>query len=361
VASPAVILNAIQAARAADLGAGNYLSNWERSAPALSVKRAADWINSAGGNPNALVDAVLLGYGVFGRANGDAGPLRQAIVNWSALSLATELKHWMAFSVQVDRGSIPGGKPILAPSFRYATTGDVMSVNRCFESASLMVQKAFLAAKKALNGPGAERTLMQQWFGAHDATRFGRVVHNLKTLNDQLFLKQVIVYYRGLRVSGPTDDAADAQLLAQPRDAFAAAWNANSRSIKSYNRNFAHIEVGRKFFSFTGKNAGQDFGVLQGVSPGIANRIQALTGGTATAVTRLPAAPRASVSGTDSLGGVLIHELSHHLCGTADEVMPGTVNTKAYGQNKCTTLAAQAPNKAINNADNYEYFCEAFQ
>lgn len=59
----------------------------------------------------------------------------------------------------------------------------------------------------------------------------------------------------------------------------------------------------------------------------------------------------APVSGTDSRGGTLIHELSHFtvVAGTDDHV---------YGQSGAASLAASNPTDALDNADNHEYFAE---
>lgn len=59
----------------------------------------------------------------------------------------------------------------------------------------------------------------------------------------------------------------------------------------------------------------------------------------------------APLSGTDSKGGTLIHELSHFnvVAGTDDWV---------YGQSGAQSLAISDPTKALNNADNHEYFAE---
>ena len=60
---------------------------------------------------------------------------------------------------------------------------------------------------------------------------------------------------------------------------------------------------------------------------------------------------KAPLAGTDSQGGTLIHEMSHFntVAGTNDYV---------YGQAGATNLAITNPDKAINNADNHEYFGE---
>jgi len=59
----------------------------------------------------------------------------------------------------------------------------------------------------------------------------------------------------------------------------------------------------------------------------------------------------APMSGTDSKGGTLVHEMSHFnvVAGTDDWV---------YGQSGAASLAVSDPAKAIDNADSHEYFGE---
>jgi peptidyl-Lys metalloendopeptidase len=59
----------------------------------------------------------------------------------------------------------------------------------------------------------------------------------------------------------------------------------------------------------------------------------------------------APMTGTDSKGGTLIHEISHFtaVAGTDDWV---------YGQSGAKSLAISDPSKALNNADSHEYFAE---
>ena len=59
----------------------------------------------------------------------------------------------------------------------------------------------------------------------------------------------------------------------------------------------------------------------------------------------------APLTGTDSKGGTLIHEMSHFnvVAGTDDHV---------YGQTGAKNLAASSPDQALDNADNHEYFAE---
>lgn len=59
----------------------------------------------------------------------------------------------------------------------------------------------------------------------------------------------------------------------------------------------------------------------------------------------------ASNTGTDSKAGTLIHEMSHF------NVVAGT-DDWAYGQTAARSLASSDPTKALDNADNHEYFAE---
>ena len=60
---------------------------------------------------------------------------------------------------------------------------------------------------------------------------------------------------------------------------------------------------------------------------------------------------QAPATGTDSKAGTLIHEMSHF------DVVAGT-DDWAYGQTNAKNLALNDPNKAVENADNHEYFAE---
>ncbi len=59
----------------------------------------------------------------------------------------------------------------------------------------------------------------------------------------------------------------------------------------------------------------------------------------------------APLSGTDSKGGTIIHELSHF------DAVSGT-DDWAYGHSAAKSLAISDPAKALNNADSHEYFAE---
>jgi peptidyl-Lys metalloendopeptidase len=59
----------------------------------------------------------------------------------------------------------------------------------------------------------------------------------------------------------------------------------------------------------------------------------------------------APMTGTDSKGGTLVHEMSHF------NVVAAT-DDHAYGQSAAKNLAISSPTRALDNADNHEYFAE---
>lgn len=59
----------------------------------------------------------------------------------------------------------------------------------------------------------------------------------------------------------------------------------------------------------------------------------------------------APMTGTDSKGGTMVHELSHF------NVVAAT-DDHAYGQSAAASLAISNPARALDNADNHEYFAE---
>ena len=65
---------------------------------------------------------------------------------------------------------------------------------------------------------------------------------------------------------------------------------------------------------------------------------------------------RRDISGTDSMMGTIVHEMSHGAAGIKDVKVNGV---EMYGQDNCRYLARNDSKKARNNADNYEHFAEA--
>jgi hypothetical protein len=68
--------------------------------------------------------------------------------------------------------------------------------------------------------------------------------------------------------------------------------------------------------------------------------------------------PLSNFDGQDKFE-TLVHELSHVILGTDDEMISGS--RPAYGAVDARLLAVNAPNKAFNNAENWGFFVEEFR
>ncbi len=294
---------------------------------------------------------VLLAYQAFGRHPNSVVPtFREIIKTWAAAELTAELKAYYEFSTAPKKGVL------LMPSFRHATSGNRENAKSTLTAASVAMMKAYLAAYTGKQGAGPERTRMETWFGAFDGTRYGTVVANLKKLSDVLGSKPICVYYRGTNLKGPSDEAGENK--AAPKEtAFAAAWRTEDMPAdlkRAFSTTFSHVVLGEKFFNYKGKRTG--------VASNIAARV-AMFGPVRTGLTR-PTETYASTTGSDSVAGVLVHELSHNICNTDDVELPSpspNAGEDCYGQENCKWLAQHVPAGAIKNADTYEYYFEEFQ
>lgn len=196
-------------------------------------------------------------------------------------------------------------------------------VEEGIREARAMIVRGVTVAKAGLRGDAEAAALMTRWFGPRPApaplgerdwwagaARILGVVESFITSN-------VNVYYRG-----------DDSLLGRPDDYPGAAGKLTAQDLGGY----AESSVGtmdnviglcKLFFRRTG-NANRTFTM--------------------------------KLFGYDSVGGTLVHELSHNLCKSDDHDAPN--GGTCYGTAACLALAAQLPRRAWYNADNLEYFCE---
>lgn len=205
------------------------------------------------------------------------------------------------------------GDIYLAQSFEYANSKQRVDVPKAFERAKLLVNSAYLGMAMAGNSTSPERAIYTKWFGAFDQGRLQRVKKIINDVHGALFLKGVVLYYRGPGCQGPSDCAAETGDIAE-EDFFGAAWTPANLPA-TLDKKFTYIFLGSSFFE-SGEYA------------------------------------------QDSIAGVIIHELTHAICGTDDVVYKGV---QTYGPALCDRLARERPDLAINNADTYEYLCENFQ
>lgn len=204
------------------------------------------------------------------------------------------------------------GEIRFAPSFRMASSLGRTDAKRAFTDAVELIQLVW--PKIAVSPSGAARTTFETWFGTFSAARHAVVRKNIDKIHTALTKRPIMLYYRGNGLPGntPNDEAGRATPIG-PEAFFGAAYPQQPPAL---DQRFTHIFVGQAFFDQT------------------------------------------SLFSNDSMGGVMIHELSHAICQTDDVVYKGAMT---YGEVLCQRLANERPDLAVNNADCYEYFCESFQ
>ena len=191
------------------------------------------------------------------------------------------------------------------------------------EQARKMVTQAYLAAKGAISGSNEDAIpVMEKWFGPrplapmqlHERDWWTGAATIIGVI--EAFLTSAVnLYYRGSEVQG------------RPNDYPGKVGNLTAHDVSGYAETYA--------------------GTMNSVI-GLCELFFEKQVGTGQA--------RMKLSGYDSVGGTLVHELSHNLCRTRDHDMPG--GGSAYGTDDCLILRRDRVWRAWWNADNIEYFCE---
>lgn len=206
----------------------------------------------------------------------------------------------------------PGGV-YLAQSFEYSNSKQRNDVPIAVQRAQALISRAYSGIAQARTATSAQRVIYERWFGAYSANRFAQVFNTVRDLYDALHLKPVVLYYRGPGAQGASDCPAEGGDIAA-EDFFGAAWQPKHLPAQ-LDKRFTYIFLGSMFF-------------------------------------------KSGIYDNDSIPGVIIHELSHSVCGTDDVNYKGE---DTYGPDLCKRLANEKPDLAIYNADSYEYLCENFQ
>lgn len=205
------------------------------------------------------------------------------------------------------------GSVHLGQSFEHANSKERVDVPQAFKRAQALISRAFQGITQARLATTPQRAIYETWFGTWSQTRFATVFNTVKELHDALHLKPVVLYYRGKNAQGPTDCPAEGGNIAG-ENFFGAAWKPKDLPPE-LDRKFTYIFLGKAFF-------------------------------------------KSGMYANDSIAGVIIHELSHSICGTDDVNYKGE---DTYGPDLCKRLATEKPDLAVFNADSYEYLCENFQ
>ncbi len=267
------------------------------------------WLASTDTNHKKLVDALnawILEKGPDSSPTAEDGKWRESTRNKTGtVEILYQQLHPPVTAP--DPGEIR-----FAPSFRNANMLEKTDCKRAFTDAIELLEKAWPSI--AIAPKGAALTTYQTWFGTYTPQRHATVRRNLDKIHTALTKRPIMLYYRGegLPANAPNDEAGRIAPIG-PANFFGAAYTVQPVALDS---RYTHIFVGKAFFK------------------------------------------SATLFQNDSMGGVMIHELSHAICQTADVVYQGIVT---YGEDRCQLLAQGDPDLAITNADCYEYFCESFQ
>ncbi len=190
-----------------------------------------------------------------------------------------------------------------------------------FKEAAALLNAGYLKASAALrSGDEEAKLLMTKWFGKRHRGGGGGFDTwlGVKRILGQLQVKlarPIRLYYRG-----------EDSLIGKPDDYPGAAGNLTAQDVRGYAESGAGdtdgvIGLCKLFFEKGDKG---NFTM---------NR-----------------------KGFDSIGGTIVHELSHNYCETEDH--EGMDGQDCYGTGDCLLLARKRAIRAWYNADNIEYFCE---
>ncbi len=186
--------------------------------------------------------------------------------------------------------------------------------------ARAMIISAYMAANGAIiNGDDEGVDFMTRWFGPRNrVTDWWKGARAVLGAIQSHIVQEISVYYRGSdALIGELNDypnPARIRLIARDVEGYAESFpNANDR----------RIGLCKLFFE-----------------------------------KRLDGRSTMNLRGSDTVGGALVHELSHNLCGTEDHSTHDNSSPSCYGTPDCLDLASNRPSRAWYNADNIEYFAE---
>jgi hypothetical protein len=216
--------------------------------------------------------------------------------------------HWPA-------GVINPGAPNTTPASKQMRR----EIEYAFGEARAMLTAAFVKAGAGSKNDEEAGLLMKKWFGSRNTSPgqndwWKGAYRIIGRLQAQLS-RDLNLYYRG-----------DDSLIGRPGDYPGDASPLTAQDVRGYAETAAGAEDG---------NIGLCKLFFRRESGGVFKTAQ---------------------KGRDSIGGCLVHELSHNYCGTEDHDAVG--GGTCYGEAGCRELAKKRKRSAWYNADNIEYFCE---
>jgi hypothetical protein len=217
------------------------------------------------------------------------------------------------------------GRIVFAGSYwpeRSKNTRSYHDVELAINEARSIVTKAYLKASSAIRLDPSAGVFMTRWFGArntgtgaNDRDWWKGALAIIGAIED-FIVRDVNVYYRG-----------DDSLLGRPNDYPGESGTITDNDLDGIAESSTNVKDN-----------------VIGLCRGFFREDQR-----GSSVRKL--------SGEKSVGGTLVHELSHNICGTLDHKTYDN-SDDCYGTDNCLALAEQMPNRAFYNADNIRFFCE---
>jgi hypothetical protein len=196
-------------------------------------------------------------------------------------------------------------------------------IDFAFTESRIMIAKAYLKASAAIRGDSSAVVYMERWFGIRNTGTsatdkdWWKGAKAIIGAIDSFIRSDISIYYRGNRsLLGQISDYPGDSSIIIPRDIWGFA-----ESVPGVKDN--RVGLCEDFFEKNSKHAS-----------------------------------KVHLKGKDSVGGTLIHELSHNICSTEDHYTHDNLSKDCYGVDDCLELANFRPSRAFYNADNIQYFCE---
>ncbi len=200
--------------------------------------------------------------------------------------------------------------PRLQPSFNQANSKEKRYAIDAIEAASKILGKTWPILSGVRRNPGFQAQFELYFGSPFDVGRYNTVKANIKRIYDVVCSQSLFLYYRVDKMAGRPDDTPGA---------------GGGATIPAL---------------INGQPLSNIFAYVLNPSPGPGTHVY-LCG-------QFFEGTHLKDRHQDQIGGVVIHELSHALCGTRDH---------AYGDADCRALPVH---QMVENADTYEYYCEQY-